>query len=233
MLTIIIPVYNEKKSIRLIIKKIIQIKHFTKQIIIVDDASSDGTTDILKNEYLKTKQIAKIIFHKKNMGKGAAIRSAQKFIKGKYVGIQDADLEYNPLDLKKIYNFIYKNNYDVVYGSRVLNKNTFENTKNFTHLIRIWGNIFLTKASNFINNQSLTDAHTCYKVFSSEVIQNIELQEDGFNFCPEVTTKISKLNVKILEVPIDYYGRTIKEGKKIEFLDGFRAIHCLFKYKFL
>ena len=232
MLTIIIPVYNEKKSIRLIIKKIIQIKYFTKQIIIVDDASSDGTTEILKNEYLKKKQISKIIFHKKNMGKGAAIRSAQKFIKGKFVGIQDADLEYNPLDLKKIYNFIYKNNYDVVYGSRVLNKNTFENTKNFTHLIRIWGNIFLTKASNFINNQSLTDAHTCYKVFNSKIFKKIILKENGFAFCPEVTTKISKMKKIIKEIPISYNGRTYNDGKKITSFDGLIALYSLIKYRY-
>ena len=103
----------------------------------------------------------------------------------------------------------------------------------FSFKVRTFANHFLTFLSNILNNQKLTDAHTCYKVFSSEVIQNIELHEDGFNFCPEVTTKISKLKVKILEVPIDYCGRTIKEGKKIEFLDGFRAIQCLFKYKFL
>ena len=142
-------------------------------------------------EFTKKKDI-KIIFNKINQGKGSAIKSAQKFVKGDYVAIQDADLEYNPNDLTKIYNYIKSKKLNVIYGSRVLNKNKFQNTKNFTHLIRIWGNIFLTTVSNIINNQKLTDAHTCYKVFNSKIFKNINLKEKGFAFCPEVTTKISK-----------------------------------------
>ena len=231
MLTIIIPVFNEKKFISKIIRKLINLKKIKKQIIIVDDGSSDGTTNILKKNYLKNKKINKIIFHSQNRGKGAAIRSAQKYIRGQFVTIQDADLEYNPNDLIKLYKHIKKNNLKVLYGSRVLGKNKFQNTENFTHFIRIWANFFLTVVSNFINTQQLTDAHTCYKVFNSKLFKKIQLNENGFAFCPEVTTKISNLNINIAEISISYKGRTYDEGKKISSFDGFKALFCLIKYK--
>ena len=161
MLSIIVPVYNEKKYIKFLLKKLIDLKELKKQIIIVDDGSYDGTTDILKNKFIKSKFINKIIFHKKNIGKGAAIKSAQKYVKGDYVAIQDADLEYNPKDLIKIYKYIKKNKFDVVYGSRVLNKNKFQNTKNFTHFIRIWGNIFF-----FVINWDNNGQHFFLTIFS-------------------------------------------------------------------
>ena len=142
MLTIIVPVYNEKKYIKSLLKKLISLKEIKKQIIIVDDGSFDGTSEVLNKNFSKSKFINKIIFHKKNLGKGAAIKSAQKYVKGDYVAIQDADLEYSPKDLVKLYKYIKINKYDVVYGSRVLNKNKFQNTKNFTHFVRIWGNVF-------------------------------------------------------------------------------------------
>ena len=232
MLTIIVPVYNEKKTIRSIVSKINQVKNLKKQIIIIDDGSSDGTEIILKKEYLNSKKIDKIIFHKKNKGKGAAIKSAQRFIKGEYVAIQDADLEYNPIDLKKIFNYMNKNKYDVVYGSRVLRKNKYENAQNFTHFIRIWGNVFLTMVSNLINKQNLTDAHTCYKVFKSSIFKNVRLKEKGFAFCPEVTTKVSKKKYSIKEIPISYNGRTYSDGKKITSFDGLIALYCLIKYRY-
>lgn len=233
MLTIIVPVFNEKRFVRTLLKKLINLKGLKKQIIVVDDGSSDGTDLILHKEFKKNKQINKIIFHKKNRGKGAAIKTAQKFIKGEYVAIQDADLEYFPKDLAKIYKFINSKQLDVVYGSRVLNKNKYQNTKNFTHLIRIWGNIFLTFISNIINNQKLTDAHTCYKVFKSNIFKKIELNEKGFAFCPEVTTKLSNMKYKITEIPISYNGRTYGEGKKITSFDGIVALYCLIKYKLI
>ena len=233
MLTVIVPVYNEKEFLRLILNKLVKIKIKKLQIIIVDDGSNDGSTEILKKLYLKNKKINKIIFHKKNSGKGAAIKSAQKYIKEKYVVIQDADLEYDPKDLVKIYNYIKKNKFNVVYGSRVLNKNKFQNTKNFTHLIRIWGNIFLTSVSNFINNQNLTDAHTCYKMFEATIFKKINLKEKGFAFCPEVTTKLSKKKYKIKEIPISYKGRTYERGKKITSMDGLIALFCLIKYRLI
>ena len=233
MLTIIVPVYNEKKFIRVLLKKLIKIIKIKKQIIIIDDGSSDGTTEILKKEFLNNKSISKIIFHKKNSGKGSAIRSAQRFIKGDLVVIQDADLEYNPKDIIKIYNFIKKNQIDVVYGSRVLNKNKYQNTKNFTHLVRIWGNVFLTLVSNLINNQNLTDAHTCYKMIRGKLFKKLNLREKGFAFCPEVTTKLSKINCKIYEVSISYNGRTYNDGKKITSIDGLIALISLIKYRLL
>ena len=231
MLTIIVPVFNEKNFVKILIRKLIGLKEIKKQIIIIDDGSYDGTTEIIKNKFVKSKFIDKVIFHKKNTGKGSAIKSAQKYIKGDYVAIQDADLEYNPRDLVKLYKFIKYNKLNVVYGSRVLNKNKFQNTKNFTHLVRIWGNIFLTKFSNFINNQNLTDAHTCYKVFKKKIFKKIDLKERGFAFCPEVTTKLSKLNYKIHEISISYNGRTYKDGKKITSYDGLIALYSLIKYR--
>ena len=227
-LTIIIPVYNEIKTIEKLIKKILKI-NIKKQLIIVDDGSSDGTELILKKYKNK---IDKLIFHKKNLGKGAAIKSGQKYVKGEYIGIQDADLEYDPRDLKKIVNEMDKKNLRVMYGSRVLKKNKFKNTQNFTHIIRIWGNIFLTKASNFFNRQKLTDAHTCYKVFDSKLFKKIKLKEKGFSFCPEITTKISMMNINIEEFPINYIGRTYEEGKKITAFDGIDALYVLAKYRY-
>ena len=227
-LTIIIPVYNEIKTIEKLIKKILKI-NIKKQLIIVDDGSSDGTELILKKY---KSRIDKLIFHKKNLGKGAAIKSGQKYVSGQYIGIQDADLEYDPRDLKKIVNEMHKRDLQVMYGSRVLKKNKFKNTQNFTHIVRIWGNIFLTKASNFLNKQKLTDAHTCYKIFDSRIFKKIKLKEKGFSFCPEITTKISMMNINIEEFPINYIGRTYEQGKKITAFDGLDALYVLAKYRY-
>jgi dolichol-phosphate mannosyltransferase len=227
-LTFIIPVYNEIKTIEKLIKKILKL-NIKKQIIIIDDGSNDGTERILR----KYKNLLdKLIIHKKNLGKGAAIKSGQKHVNGKYVAIQDADLEYNPNDLKKIINEMDKKNLKVMYGSRVLNKNTFQNTQNFTHILRIWGNIFLTIISNFFNSQKLTDAHTCYKVFDSRIFKKIKLKEKGFSFCPEITTKISLMNIDVEEFPINYNGRTYNQGKKITAFDGLDALYVLLKYRY-
>ena len=227
-LSIIIPVYNETRTIEKILNKIIKLK-LDKQIIIVDDNSTDGTKiKILKYK----KKVDKIIFHKTNLGKGAAIRSAQKFVKKEYVIIQDADLEYDPKDYKKLINPFLKNKNQVVYGSRVLGKSRYK-IKNFTSLSRVFFNHLLTILSNFINQQNLTDAHTCYKVFPRNLFKSIKLCENRFAFCPEVTTKISNLNIIINEVPISYKGRSYEEGKKISYIDGIQAIIALFKYKYL
>lgn len=228
MLSVIIPVYNEKKTINLIIDKVLDIKNIKKQIIIVDDGSIDGTTLILKK---LAKKVDKIIFLKKNKGKGHAIKLARKFIKGYYTIIQDADLEYNPKDYNKILKLLKKKGNKVVYGSRVLNTKRYKNN-NFTSNIRVFANHVLTVLSNFINQQNLTDAHTCYKAFDSKIFKKINLVENGFSFCPEITTKISKLNIKINEVKISYHGRSFEEGKKISLKDGFGAIKTLIKYKF-
>tara|TARA_B110000008_G_scaffold225263_1_gene226336 strand:- start:1536 stop:2231 length:696 start_codon:yes stop_codon:yes gene_type:complete len=225
-LTIIIPVYNETNTIIKIINKIKSIK-ISKQIIVVDDFSNDGT----RKKLIKLKsKVDKLIFHDKNLGKGAAIRTAQKYIKGKFVIIQDADLEYDPRDYLKIIKKLKKKKIKVVYGSRVLGKKRYFLT-NFTSINRIFFNHILTILSNILNKQKLTDAHTCYKAFDSKIFKMIKLEEKGFAFCPEITTKISNLNLNIIEVPIFYNGRNYKEGKKISYLDGIEAVFALIKYK--
>jgi len=229
MLTIIIPVYNEINTIEKILDKIDKVDFISKEIILVDDASTDGTKTLIEKKLKK--KVKKVIFHKNNMGKGAAIKSAQSYIGGDYVIIQDADLEYNPKDYKNLLKPILDENFDVVYGSRVLGKNRYK-LKNFISIFRIFANHILTITSNIINNQNLTDAHTCYKVFKTNIFKNIKLEEKGFSFCPEVTTKISNMNISIIEVPISYNGRDYKSGKKIKFSDAFKALMTLIKYKF-
>jgi len=227
-LTIIIPAFNEKNTLTILLNKILKLKT-SKQIILIDDKSTDGTRNIILNY---KKKVQKIILHQKNLGKGAAIRSARKFVKGSYVIIQDADLEYDPSDYKHLLKEIKKKEVDVVYGSRVLKNKKYKNIQNFSHGIRIYGNIFLTKISNYINKQRLTDAHTCYKMFKTHIFLSLDLREDGFSFCPEVNTKLSLKKIKIKEVPINYSGRTYDQGKKITAFDGIRALVALIKYRF-
>ena len=229
LLSIIIPCYNEEKTIKLILKKILKLININKQIIVVNDASTDKSLNLIKKFGSK---IDTVINHKYNLGKGSCIKSAKKKVKGDIVLIQDADLEYNPKDYKKLINPIIKHRHQVVYGSRVLNKDRFDNLNNFTHSIRIFANYILTLINNIINNQDLTDAHTCYKVFDIKIFKKIKLVENDFAFCPEVTTKISNLGYKIHEVPINYKGRNYSQGKKIKLKDGFKALFTLIKYRF-
>ena len=228
LLTIIIPAYNETRTISKLLTKIFNL-NIKKQVIVIDDNSSDDTKDkILKFK----KKIDKIICHKKNLGKGAAIKSAQKFIKGEYVIIQDADLEYNPKDILVMLKKIIKNKkIDVLYGSRVLQKKRYQ-SKDFLSLDRVFFNHVLTIFSNLINFQNLTDAHTCYKLVRSKIFKKINLQEKKFSFCPELTTKLSNMGYYITEIPISYKGRSFEEGKKIRYTDGIEAIKTLIKYKF-
>ena len=226
-ISIIVPVYNEKNYINKIILKLKKDIKFSKQIIIVDDCSTDGTRQIIK----KIKNIDKVIFHKKNMGKGAAIKSAIPYVKGDIVAIQDADLEYKPNDLNKLIKLIISKNLKVIYGSRVLNKKRYSSDL-FISNFRTLGNHVLTIISNFLNNQKLTDAHTCYKIFKSDIFKKLDLREDDFAFCAEATTKISLLKVKIVEAPILFKGRTVKEGKKIQFYDAIRALITILKYRY-
>ena len=229
MLSIIIPVYNEVKTIDKVISKIIRVSNIKKQIIIIDDGSNDGTTEKLK--YINKKyKIDKIIFSKVNKGKGHAIKLGKKYIKENFTIIQDADLEYNPKDYDKILKVLNQKKYKVVYGSRILNTKRYSNN-NFTSNLRVFANHVLTIISNIINSQNLTDAHTCYKAFDSKIFKKINLNDDGFSFCPEITTKISNLKIKIFEVKISYNGRDYKSGKKISFIDGFIALWALIKYK--
>lgn len=227
-ITVIIPCFNEVNTINVLIKKILKLK-INIEIILVDDFSDDGSRELIKREI--ELKIYKVLYLPENKGKGFAIRSAVPFIRGDIVIIQDADLEYSPLDYKRLIKPIINKESLVVYGSRVLNKNNYEKNIAFLNLIRIWGNQILTFLSNIINNQKLTDAHTCYKVFDSRVFKKIKLKEDRFAFCPEITTKISNLKLSIFEVPIRYKGRSYKKGKKIRFVDFFYAIIALVRYK--
>ena len=228
MLTIIVPVYNEKKTIRAILKKVSNLKNLRKQIIIVDDGSTDGTTEILKNEYFNKKKKYKVIFHKINQGKGAAIKSAQKFIKQKYVAIQDADLEYNPEDYDNLIKPFLNANADVVYGSRFLG-GQYVKLSFFWHYV---ANKALTTFCNIFTNLNMTDMETGYKLFKSEAIKSIELNEKSFGIEPEITIKLSKKKYIFYEVPISYSGRSYHEGKKIGLKDAFKAIYCIIRYRF-
>ena len=226
-LTIIIPVYNEIKTIERILTKIYKLKDLKKEIIVINDASTDGTKEVLQKN---KKKITYLVNHKKNQGKGAAIQTAQKLVKGDVVIIQDGDLEYEPSDYYKLLKEIYNGN-EVVYGSRVLGKKRYL-THNFSSILRVFYNHALTIISNTLNNQDLTDAHTCYKMFTSSVFLKIKLKEKDFSFCPEITTKIGLKKIKIKEIPIKYFGRSYEEGKKIKFIDGIKALLTLFKYRF-
>jgi len=224
-LSIIIPVYNEKNTILEIIKKVENAnlpQELKKEIIIVDDRSTDGTRKILKEIEWKYK----IIFHEKNKGKGAAIKSALKEVTGDIVIIQDADLEYNPQDYIKLLDPILNREANVVYGSRFLNKHN----PRYIHLYL--GNKFLSLIFSLMFMQKISDMETCYKVLSREIINKIKIKSNRFNFEPEITAKIIKLGYKIKEVHISYQSRSFKEGKKINWQDGISAIYALIKYKF-
>ena len=220
--------FNEKKTIIKLLQIIEEQKFIKKQIIIVDDCSTDNSLDLVKSYDFKDENL--ILSHKINEGKGASIQSAQKHINGDYVIIQDADLEYDPNDYKFLLDPIINGTSEVVYGSRVLNKKRYKN--NFISNYRILGNHLLTLFSNLINNQNLSDAHSCYKVFKADFFKNIKLTHNDFSFCPEITTKISNLKKNIIEVPISYRGRSVDEGKKITLKDAFLAIYTLIKFKY-
>ena len=229
--SIIIPIFNERNYIKEILIKINLETKIQKEIILVDDGSTDGSKDIIikdcENLY------SKVIFLDKNFGKGYALRQGFKIASGEIILIQDADLEYDPKDYEKLLHPIFYEQKKVVYGSRVIKGGHRTRPKTYDTFIRMFANHFLTFFSNLFNSQNLTDAHTCYKVFHKKILSEFNLKEDGFNFCPEITAKISKLGIKIYEVPINYHGRTHKEGKKISFLDGFKAIFAIIKYNFI
>ncbi|CAM8460077.1 WcaA Glycosyltransferases involved in cell wall biogenesis [Candidatus Methylopumilus universalis] len=224
-LSVIIPCYNELKTIDNIIEAVKNSPYSNKEIIVVDDFSTDGTRDKLK-EIEKRNGIDKVIYHQFNQGKGAALRTGIKSATGDLVIIQDADLEYDPNEYVRLIEPIIQNKADVVFGSRFLGSDAHR-VLYFYHRL---GNGFLTLLSNIFTNLNLTDMETCYKVFRREIIQSIEIEENRFGFEPEITAKISKLHCRIYEVGISYYGRTYEEGKKIGWRDGVRAIYCILKY---
>lgn len=223
-LSIVIPCYNEVATIESIIKAVKACPYQNKEIILVDDGSTDGTTDLLKS---KIEQLVdKVLYHKRNQGKGAALRTAIKSTTGDIVIVQDADLEYDPNEIPRVIQPILDGKADVVYGSRFMGASAHR-VLYYWHMV---GNKFLTKLSNMFTNINLTDMETCYKAFKKQVIQSIEIEEDRFGFEAEITAKVAHMKCRIYEVGISYYGRTYEEGKKIGWKDGFSAIRSIVKY---
>ena len=222
VLSIIIPCYNERENIINILDKIDQVEEIRKEIIVVDDCSTDGTREILENKVRD--RVSQLIYHEKNGGKGAALKTGFAHATGDIVIVQDADLEYDPMEYKDVILPIVEEKAKVVYGSR------FKNSPAKGYLANRLANKFLTVLSNLFTHQRLTDMETCYKAFRREVIQSVDIEEKRFGFEPEITAKISDMRIRIREVPISYYPRTNEEGKKIGFKDGLRAIYCIVKY---
>jgi glycosyltransferase involved in cell wall biosynthesis len=226
-LSIIIPCYNEKDFIEELLYKVMDSPVEYKEIILVDDGSSDGTSELIKEKF--EKKLDKVIYHPENIGKGAAIKSALIHITGDVVIIQDADLEYDPQEYAKLIKPIADGKADVVYGSRFLGGGPHR-VHLYWHYV---GNKCLTILSNMFTNLNLTDMETCYKVFKSEVIKKINIKEKGFGIEPEITAKVARGKYRIYEVGISYYGRSYEEGKKIDWKDGIKAIYLILKYGFV
>lgn len=225
-ISIIVPVYNEINTLDIILEKIENTSFcgLEKEIILVDDMSTDGTREHLKE--LENKY--KIFYHDINMGKGAAIRTGLKNITGDIMVIQDADLEYDPIDYNDLLKLIIEDKADVVYGSRLTGAKPSRSFM-FTHLL---GNKLLTLTTNILYGATLTDMETCYKAFRASFLQDIEIKSNRFDFEPEITAKILKKKARLYELPISYYGREYAEGKKITWIDGIHAIIALIRFRF-
>ena len=228
-LSIVIPVYNEAATILDILKLVASIEvGLDKELIVVDDCSKDGTRDVLKQVALDHPEW-RMLFHDINRGKGAALRTGFAAATGDFVIIQDADLEYDPREYPLLLRPLLENRADVVFGSRFLGGGPHR----VCYFWHYQGNKFLTTLSNMMTNLNLTDMEVCYKVFRREVLQSLSLKEDRFGFEVEITAKVSHGRWRIYEVPISYYGRSYEEGKKITWKDGFRALWCIIKYRFV
>jgi len=225
-LSVVIPCYNEVKTIAEILAAVLSTETFVLEVIVVDDYSTDGTRALLEGEL--SEQIDELILHPVNRGKGAALRSGIEKATGDIVIIQDADLEYDPTEYPGLVAPIVAGKADVVYGSRFIGAEPHR-VLYFWHRL---GNGLLTLLSNMCTNLNLTDMETCYKVFRREIIQSIAIEEDRFGFEPEVTAKLARMNIRIFEVGISYYGRTYQDGKKIGWRDGVSALYCIIKYNF-
>ena len=227
VISVIVPCYNEVKTIQSILDKLIRFtSDYNFEIIVVDDCSDDGTTELLKRKYSDVK--ISLIFHEVNKGKGAALRTGLQRSNGDIITIQDADLEYDPTEIPRLIQPILEGYADVVYGSRFRGGSA-------VRVLYYWhrvGNLVLTGLSNMFTNLNLTDMETCYKAFRKEILEQITIEENRFGFEPEITAKISKIRprLRIYEIGISYQGRTYEQGKKICWKDGFRAIYAIVKY---
>lgn len=221
-LSVVIPVYNERNYILEVIERVKDVG-LAHEIVVVDDCSSDGTREVLAA--LNDPEV-RIFFHERNQGKGAALRTGFSKVTGDIVIIQDADLEYDPQEYPRLLKPILDGKADVVYGSRFAGGDAHR-VVYFWHMI---GNKCLTLLSNMLTNLNLTDIETCYKVIRREFLVRIKVEENRFGFEPEITSKLARLNARIYEVGISYYGRSYREGKKISWLDGFSALRCIVKY---
>ena len=221
-LSVIIPVYNERTTLLEIVNRVKSVP-LDKEIILVDDYSTDGTRDLLRQ---LEKDGAKVFYHERNMGKGAALRTGFQHASGDFVIVQDADLEYDPGEYPKLLQPLLDGRADVVFGSRFTGKR-----HNMTSLHNL-GNQFLTLMTNILFQTSITDMETCYKLFSRKTIQSIQIVSNRFNFEPEITAKLLKRRLRIVEVPISYAGRSFQQGKKITWRDGFSAIWTLVKFRY-
>lgn len=229
-ISILIPVYNEVKSLETLLSRVVDVDFcgLEKELVIVDDGSQDGTRAILKQVESRYEN-AKVIYHTQNMGKGAALRTAIGVASGQVIVIQDADLEYDPKDYPPLIQMILDNKADVVYGSRFqknVNKDTFAG-------MHYWGNKILTLVTNILFQAKITDMETCYKAFKAPVIQGIQIRSNRFDFEPEITAKVLKSKYRVAEIPISYQGREFHEGKKITWIDGLWALKALIRFRFI